>query len=175
MDTSTLDIYVLQTYDVKTLAVLDNSVYAPPIVNPTIEITPPAFNSIAIPFIPDTYNIFNSEMLGISPVGSPVQPLPDGVYQLRYSIAPTLTSYVSKSFMRTDAIQEKFDTAFMTSELMECDNKLKEQAKLQLDTIYFLIQGSIAAANNCAITESEQLYSKASAMLDRFISKGCRC
>lgn len=177
MATLTLDIQPLQTYDLETLGVLDASTYpaSPPVINPTIEITPPGFNSVAIPFNTGTYNLFNSSMLGISAVDEPLQPLPDGVYYLKYSVAPTLTTFVSKSFMRVNSIQSKFDTAFMTSELMECNNKLKEQSKTQLDTIYYLIQGSIAAANNCAITEAEQLYSKANSMLDSFIKKGCGC
>jgi len=177
MATLKLDIFVLQTYNVTTLAIVDASVYPtdpPNVVTPSIKITPPGFNSVEIPFIVEDYNLFNSFKLGISPEGVDY-PLPDGVYQMRYSVSPSLTTYVDKSFMRIDAIQEKYDTAFMRLDLMECDQKIKEQAKVELSTIYFLIQGSISAANNCAITESEKLYVKASSLLDRFVSSGCGC
>lgn len=177
MATLKLDFFVLQTYNVKTLAVVDSSVYPtdpPAVITPSIRITPPGFNSVEIPFIVADYNVFNSYLLGLSEEGTDF-PLPDGVYQMRYSVNPSLTTYVDKSFMRVDTIQEKYDAAFMNLDLMECDQKIKEQAKVELSTIYFLIQGSISAANNCAITESEKLYSKANSLLDRFVSSGCGC
>lgn len=172
-----LDIFVLQTYNVKTLAVVDASIYPddPPVVtSPSINITPPGFPSVELPFTIQDYNLFNSYSLGLSAIGVDY-PLPDGVYVFRYSIAPAFENFVEKSFMRIDKIQEKFDSAFMTLDMMECDMGIKAQAKVELSTIYYLIQGSMASANNCAITQSVKLYNKADSLLDRFISGGCGC
>ena len=42
-------------------------------------------------------------------------------------------------------------------------------------SIYFFIQGVIAAANNCANVEAAKLYAQASKMLDTFINNDCGC
>jgi hypothetical protein len=44
-----------------------------------------------------------------------------------------------------------------------------------LSSIYFLIQGSIAAANNSANTQAAKLYQQANMMLDNFIKTNCGC
>ena len=108
-------------------------------------------------------------------VGTPDLPLPDGVYFLRYSVAPAYENFVDKSIIRVERLQEKFDEAFMKLDMMECDRAIKTQAKVDLNTIYFFIQGAIAAANNCAIDEANKLYTQANRMLDNFIRTNCGC
>jgi hypothetical protein len=77
--------------------------------------------------------------------------------------------------MRVDQIQEKFDNAFMKLDMMQCDMAIKTQAKVQLNSIWYMIQGSIAAANNCAIDTANKLYTQANNMLDNFIRNNCGC
>lgn len=172
-----LDILVIPTYNTTTLGVADASVYPtnPPVVDsPTIEIDVPGFGTVMKPFSVNDFNIYTTSNLGISPVGV-YQPLPDGVYHLKYSVAPAYKNFVEKSFFRVEQIQEKFDSAFMKLDMMECDRAIKTQAKVNLNTIYFFIQGAIAAANNCAINESTKLYAQADMMLDNFIKNNCGC
>jgi len=169
-----LDIFVTQTYNVNTLAVADISTYDGAPVSPSLGVGVPGFPVVEIPFVINTTNIINSFKLGLSEVGADY-PLPDGIYHLTYSIAPAYENFVTKTFMRVDKIQEKFDSAFMQLDMMECNMAVKTQAKVELSSIYFLIQGSISAANNCAELESEKLYQQANKMLDRFIKKGCGC
>jgi hypothetical protein len=172
-----LDILVFPTYNVLTLGVADASTYPddPPIVvDPTIEITVPTFGVVILPFIVNNLNLFNSASLGITEVGVD-QPLPDGIYRLRYSISPAYLNFVERTIMRTDKIQEKFDRAFLQLDLMECDRAIKTQSTVTLNTINFFIQGSIAAANNCADYESNKLYIQADNMLDTFIKNNCGC
>ena len=172
---TTLDILVINTYNVQTLGIADNSVYDIAITAPTIDITVPGNPVVSLPFTPNNLNIFNSTTLALTPVGEPLQPLPDGVYFLKYSIAPSATYNVEKSIMRTAAIQEKFDSAFMKLDMMECDLAVRTQSKVTLNTIYYLIQGSIAAANNSAIDTANKLYAQANKMLDNFIKTNCGC
>jgi hypothetical protein len=77
--------------------------------------------------------------------------------------------------MRVEQIQEKFDGAFMKLDMMECDRAIKTQAKVDLNSIYFFIQGAIAAANNCADVEAIKLYNQADMMLNNFIKNNCGC
>lgn len=172
-----LDILVIPTYNVQTLGVADASVYPtnPPVVSgATIEINVPGFGTVVKPFSVDDFNIFTTSNLGISPVGVD-QPLPDGVYRLRYSVAPAYTNFVEKSIVRVEKLQEKFDNAFMKLDMMECDRAIKTQAKVDLTSIYFFIQGSIAAANNCAVDEAMKLYNQADMMLNNFLKNNCGC
>lgn len=176
MSTTKLDIIVVPTYNSKTLGVNDASIYASTPSSPTLEITVPALGKATIQFTPDTLNIVNSTSLGITDTGKPLVPLPDGVYYIKYSVNPAYENFVEKSIMRVDQLQEKFDTAFMKLDMMECDRAIKTQQKVTLNSIYYFIQGSIAAANNCAIFEANKLYNQASKMLDNFIKAGtCDC
>jgi len=173
-----LDILVIPTYNTLTLGVADASTYDtdPPVVSaPTIEITVPNFGVVSLPFVPDEFNIFNSTSLGLSAVGEPLIPLPDGIYYLKYTVAPAMTYNVEKNIMRTELIQEKFDNAFMKLDLMECDSAIRTQAKVNLNSIYYMISGSIAAANNCAIDTANKLYMQADRMLNNFIRNNCGC
>lgn len=177
MPTLKLDFLVVPTYNTLTLGVIDASIYPtnpPSVTSPFIEITPPGFDTIGIVFNVDEYNIFTSANLGISPAGVN-QPLPDGIYHIKYSVTPAYTNFVEKSIIRTDRLQEKFDEAFMKLDMMECDRAIKTQSKVELDSIYYFIQGAIAAANNCAIVQSTKLYNQAEKMLNHFMKNDCGC
>jgi len=178
MPSLNLDIMVVPTYSTYLLGVADTSTYptTPPVVtSPTLTVTVPGFDPVSIPFGVQTLNILNSENLGLTPVGGDTLPLPDGVYTLTYSIAPAATNFVTKKIMRVDKLQEKFDEAFMKLDIMECDGPIRKQQKVVLDSIYFFIQGAIAAANNCAVAEATKLYTQADNMLNTFISNNCGC
>jgi hypothetical protein len=179
MPTLNLDFLVIPTYNTQTLGIADTSTYttSPPVVtSPSLDITVPSFEKVSgIPFTPLDFNVINSSTVGLTIVGDPLLPLPDGVYTIRYSIAPAYANYVEKTIMRVDQIQEKFDNAFMRLDMLECDRAIKMQSKVELNTVYFFIQGAIAAANNCAVLEAEKLYTQANNMLDHFITADCGC
>lgn len=181
---TTLNFLVVNTFSTLTLGVADTSTYDSGPTGASMLVTFPTLpvavktlsgaSSIAVPFTPNSYNVFNSATLQLTPVGTTTA-LPDGVYGLTYSIATPSATSVSKSIMRTDKIQEKFDNAFMKLDMMECDMAIKTQQKVTLSSIYFLIQGSIAAANNSAITQSYKLYQQADMMLTNFLKNNCGC
>ena len=173
-----LDILVVPTYNTLTLGIADASIYPtnPPVVSsPTIEITVPGFDVVSLPFNVNDFNIFNSLSLGLTTFGQPLLPLPDGVYKLKYTVAPGYENFVEKTIIRVEQLQEKFDEAFMKLDMMECDRAIKTQQKVDLNTIYFFIQGAIAAANNCAVDTANKLYVQANNMLNNFIKSNCGC
>jgi hypothetical protein len=172
-----LDILVVPTYSVLTLRIVDASIYPtdPPVVSsPSVEIHIPGFGTKILPFVPGEDNIFTSSTLEITEEGCN-QPLPDGIYRIKYSVAPAYANYVEKTILRVERLQEKFDNAFLQLNMMECDRALRTQASVQLNTINFFIQGAIAAANNCAEHESNVLYAQANSMLDKFLKSNCGC
>jgi len=174
-----LDIVILPTYNAYNLAVVDASYYpvgSPPVVEPSIQIDIPGFNSIYKDFAIETVTIYDMYTLGICNEDCQVK-LPDGVYHFKYTVNPAYEDghSVDKTIMRVDKLQEKFDELFMRIDILECDIEIKAKAKEDLDSIYLLIQGSIAAANNCAIAQAEKLYKKADSMLDSLIAGECGC
>ena len=168
---TTLDILVIPTYDATKIAILDNSVYDPAAVNPSLEITMSSFDPVTLTFTPSAYNVYNSTDLGLT-TGTDYIDLPDGVYTIVYS-ANSLS--VTKNIMRVDKLQEKFDEVFMTLDMMECDGAIKKQAKVNLSSVYLFIQGAIAAANNCALEEANKLYIQAAKMLNSYLRNNCGC
>jgi len=172
-----LNILVIPTYNSKTLGIADISTYpdSPPVTSPTIEITIPGFGLVSLPFVPTDFNVFNSTTLELTEVGDDLIPLPDGVYTLTYSVTPAYENYVTKTIIRVEQLQERFDEAFMKLDMMECDLAIKKQSKVQLNSIYFLIQGAVAAANTCAVELSNTLYLQASKQLTQFIRNNCGC
>lgn len=172
---SVLNFLIVPTYNTNTLGVADTSVYEGVPTSPTVEITVPSFGKITLPFVPNDFNVFNSTSLGITQVGDDLLPLPDGIYTIKYSIYPAYTNFVEHNMMRVDQLQEKYDEAFMKLDMMQCDKSIKTQAKVELSSIYFFIQGSIAAANKCAPQEANKLYATAKKMLINFGSNGCNC
>ena len=172
-----LDFLVVPTYNTFTLGIADASTYppAPPVSSPTIELEVPGFGLVSLPFSINDFNIYTSTSLGITPVGDPQVPLPDGVYYIKYSVAPAYQNFVQKTIMRVDQLQEKFDSAFMKLDMMECDAAIRKQQMVDLNSIYYFIQGSIAAANNCAVDTANKLYNQANKMLNQFIANKCNC
>jgi len=172
-----LNILVVPTFNTFTIGVVDASFY--PIGFDTssadLLVTPPGFDAVHVMFIPNEFNVYNSTTLGITDITDDILPLPDGIYYFTYSVAPAYQWNVSKSIMRVDRLQETFDEAFMKLDMMQCDQAIKMQSKVDLNTIYFFIQGSIAAANNCAEIESNKLYATASKLLANFIANNCGC
>lgn len=162
------DFVTVPTYDLTTLAVVDNSQYSgiPPLITLTIEV--PGFATVeGLTFNNNTVNIYNSVTLGIS---SDIEPLPDGIYCISYMVDGETEPAVQKRILRVDKLQQKFDESFLYLEMMECDRAIKMQSKVDLISIYFFIQGAIASANNCATVEATKLYIQADKMLNAFIA-----
>lgn len=168
-----LDILVVPTYSTFTMAVLDASTYPSAPTSSKIDITVPGYTTpVTLTFSINQLNLYNSTNLNLTPVGSPIVSIPDGVYTLKYY---TPTESVTKTIMRVDQLQEKFDGAFMKLDMMECDAAIKKQQKVVLDSIYYFIQGSVAAANNCAIDTANKLYQQALKMINNYATEDCGC
>jgi hypothetical protein len=168
-----IDILIIPTYDLTILAVMDNSTYdgAPPTVTLTIEV--PGFDTaVGLPFTVNSLNIYDSVDLGIS---TAVENLPDGNYCISYMIDGETEASVTARIMREDALQQKFDEAFLKLDMTECDRAIKKQSKVNLMSIYFFMQAAMAASNNCAIVDATRLYTQADTMLNSFISENCGC
>lgn len=173
-----LDLILLDTHNTYTLAIGDISIYPTGfnITNPTLVVTPPSFPPVNLGFQAKNVSIFNAFNLGLCPAGITDNiPLPDGIYKLEYSIYPHYKYNVEKTFIKTDVIQEKFDKAFLQTDIMQCDAAMRDKDARTLQEINFSIQGAIASANSCANKLAMELYRQADKQLENFIKNRCYC
>lgn len=175
--TPILDILLIDTHSLSTIAVADNSQYPIgfTVVSPTLEIIPPSFPISTKTFSNGNLNIYNSNDVGIScnDNGCDICELPDGYWSLKYSISPAQTYFVNKNFMRTAQIQKKLSEAFLALNLDKCDETIAEQDMRKLDQIQYYIQTSISAGNNCNPKLAIDLYNIANRSLKEFTSHKC--
>lgn len=164
-----LDIAIIETHNPSVLAVADVSTYTTgkKIDSPIIEITPPGLAKVGLSFSPRSVNIYNSTVLKITSEDIKPQPLPDGIYKLRYSIRPSYENFVEKSILRLTHLKERFDLAFLQADPL-CQTRESEKIRKKLDTISFYIQYAISAAAICNDNLAMDLYRKASKLIDKF-------
>lgn len=180
MATPILDLLMMDTYSLTTIAIGDSSVYYSfNVSTPTIQITPPGYPTVTQTFVNGGIQIYNAFSLGLTltdETSCNLSTLPDGVYTFKYSIAPANVYNITKQFLRTSQIESDLDEAFLKLEMMECDGKLKKQAKMTIEDIEFYLAGAIASANKCALKKATQLYNKARTILDNFVNNlECNC
>lgn len=174
-----LDLNIIETHNSKTIGIADSSTYDPNIIiaNPTMEITPPGgYNRVSLPFQPKSINTYNSNLVGITNACDQDQlvNMPDGLYILRYSINPNLTTYVIKTFMRTTMIECRLQQSLLSA---LTDEKLtytqKDNLRKKILDIQILIEGSISAANQLDTTTSVDLYNRADKLIANLNKQRC--
>ena len=177
---TTLDLNVESTHNIKTLAIADMSFYANTPSGATLEITPPNFTKVTIPFHFNEVNVYNSNTLKLSSVIDPdlLGPLPDGIWKLRYSIQPASTTFIQRKFFRTNAIECKYQNIFLSVDLFaDCStessyclpnsNKYKNKID-KIKEIELMINGAISAANRGEDDYAMMLYKRADSLLTNF-------
>lgn len=184
MLTTTLPILKLSIIDMRdqaSLAIVDLSSYSivPSSSDVALQVTPPGWPTVNVTFNPGQVNIYHCDDLGITCPATECCPLPDGIYDVKYTVlVPAQTnqgqSYASieKTFIKVDQIKCKFQKAFLKIDL-ECNCGYDEERALkrELKAIDLLIAGCVAQANACNPEASYRLYRKADSLLDKL---GCK-
>lgn len=173
-----IDFSVIETHNPLTIAIADTSFYPPNynIVNPTLEVTPPGFVKTVTTFTTSAITTLNSNMLNITCVSDIrlLTPLPDGIWDIKISISPSIEWFSEKQFLRTNNIQQKLGKAFLKADLTECSLTQTRENMRAIDEANFYIQAAIAAANQCNYILAMNLYRTANTMLDHFLAGRCR-
>lgn len=164
-----LDFSLLPSRTLKELMIVDTSNYGGERVDTiNFEITPPGFNKVNVPFHKDRINKYDSEILGIT--CGKFSNLPDGVYLVKMSV-PKSSVYVEKSFIKTEQLMCKYNKMLLSLHL---DDDCYDKSRIKsVSEIRVLIQGSVAAANNCDTHLSRLLYNKAESLIDRIHKCNC--
>ncbi len=168
-----LDFTVIDSHNPLTIAIADTSFYPSnfSILNPTLEITPPAFVKATVTFTPSSITVFNSNTLNLTCVSNVnlLTTLPDGIWKVKMSISPPITFNIERTFIRTTQLEQKFGKALLKTDITQCGENIKREHMKVLDEIYFYIQASIAAANQCNNILAMNLMRMANTMLDNFL------
>lgn len=174
-----LKLSIIDMRDQASLAIVDLSTYltVPSPSDVALQITPPGWAMINVPFTPGTVNIYRCTDLGITCPADECCPLPDGIYDVRYTVivtgsAPSDYPMLEKTFIKVDQIKCKYQHAFLKIDL-ECNCGYDEERALkrELRGIDLLIAGCVAQANECNPEASYRLYRKADSLLDKINCK----
>jgi hypothetical protein len=167
-----LNLTFIDTHSRDTMGIADLSYYPTSwnIVSPTLSVDVPGFGKKLLPFSPNSLQVLNSEVLGVTCEGECTAPLPDGIYKLRYTITPAYKYYVDKTFIRVEKLWEKFDQYFLSLQL-NC-NPATTPIRRMIEEIELDIEGAVAAANHCATDLALTLYRKADKKLDNLLQNG---
>lgn len=165
-----LDIQLIETYSLNTLALADISDYDNLVIkNPTLELSVPGFNKQVIFFTPKQINVYTAADLQID--CDKEAGLPDGIYTIKYSIFPNTTNYVEKYFFRTNLIEDRYQQTVLS--LLQGKCSCKSDYNKEVLSIRLLIEGALAASNKNQVELAYQHYNKAATKIDRL--KNCNC
>lgn len=149
-----LDITYHNTYNCKTLRIEDNSVYdlTQPIKNPILEIKSPGLTSFVPFYFPNEkwkYIVLNCSSLKVccGRKASTLSVLPDGIYEIKYSVSPNLTCMVEFNHMRVCQIMSNYIKilGLFLSSKCSMTNKEAEQIEKELIEIKDTIDASVYA------------------------------
>jgi hypothetical protein len=149
-----LDITYHNTYNCKTLKIEDNSIYdtTQPIKNVILEIKSPGLTSFVPFYFPNekwkaiTLNCSSLKICCGKKV-STLSVLPDGIYNIKYSVDPNLTCMVEFNHMRVCQIMSRYIKilGIFLSNKCSMTNKEIEQIEKELLEIKDTIDSSIYA------------------------------
>lgn len=171
--TTVLNLDFVKSYNLATIKIADISTYAETPSNVSFQIIPPeGYNRINVNFTPRAVNIYSSVDLNIAT--DPNVSLPDGIYTIRYSVNPNITTLIEKSFMRIDNIKCKYERVFLMVDITcECNTSYKSKIRKKLREIELLINGSVVSAKEGDIVSANEMYKKADCLLNEI--KTCNC
>lgn len=171
-----LDLSLIDIRDTGSIAIQDLSSYLsiPGSDNLSLQITPPGYDTVNVPFIPGSVNIYKCADLGITCSDTGCTPLPDGIYEVMYSVSalnsspPVQLASIDRKFIKIDTIRCKYQKAFgrMNIEALCCNIEQNQYWK-QLRMIKLYIDGSVAECLNGNYRLCFDLYQKANTMLDK--------
>lgn len=178
-----LTLEVPKTLNVNILRVLDTSVYAENIniECPILEITLPGFKYRA-QFGDDKIKPgFNLSLTACDlevqsrDCGNLQSGLPDGIYIIKYSVAPNDTVYVEYNHLRVTSLLNRYDKVLCELDLSACSPDSEQEKKMKgLHEIKMYIDSAVAKVEVCHEPDKGmQLYTYAKKLLSKFDCKTC--
>ena len=131
-----LSLEVPDTNNCSVFRVFDTSLYSSliDIDCGTLEITSPGFNeAVSIQVIPQFNLILNACTLGLQTArcGSVSEVLPDGIYNIKYSVSPNSQVYVEYNYLRICQTLNKYFNELCRLELAACEPQADVKEELE--------------------------------------------
>ena len=175
-----LSLEVLDVKNVNIFKITDTSIYTDKIAVDceTLHITVPGFNNpVAIDVTKGFDLVLNACDLYIQTSGceDALQPLPDGIYNIRYSVSPNDKVYVEYSYLRVTALLDRWYTQLCQLEMAACEPSadVKESLK-ELRLIKSFIDAAKAKVEYCHDNVAGMdLYNYAKHRLDKYPDTCC--
>ncbi len=172
-----LSLHIPETFDLRTIKIDDNSTYKAPPSNGILEVRPPSANIYTTFYLTLDWK---SKVLTCVDLklcyGTSRANLPDGIYDMRYSVDPNLATMVEFQHFRTTSLSKRFTQAVCSFFGKKCDYK-KSEYKVLLDKlieIQFTIQAAKYKAEECLEKqEALDLYNTAVELLNQFDDGPC--
>lgn len=171
------------------IAISDISTYYGGILNSnnvSLQITPPGWPTVNVPFTPGQVNVYDCADLQIECGDSDCCELPDGIYNIIYTVRPVVwpatqvLPLITQSFIKVDKILCRYHHAFQKVDMdCECYDEKRERYLKELFKVELYIWSSVAESNKGNYKLSHKYYSKAQTLLDKLEcaspKKGCGC
>lgn len=177
-----LEVDYLDSNNPKTFRLIDNSEYNPkiPIECATLEITPPGFKQPRVFDVQPLFSsVFNASILGIlkSKSYKTLTDLPDGIYNIKYSIQPTSELSVEYEYFRTVKLKDKYCRIVcgLLDKKRDYTVSAFEDIKHEILWINELIDAAKFKVEVCGEQDKGmELYNEAAFLLNKYIScLGC--
>jgi hypothetical protein len=183
MEGHNLGIEILDTSNENILKLTDISVYSEEldVTCPELLITPPGFQVSASispsTLVPGFNVVLTACMLDLQTdaCDSRLDPLPDGIYALRYSVAPNDAVFVEYNHLRTVKAEKRLTK--LLCQVTGEDYFLPEQKKnllTKVQEVKGMLDAAKASVNFCHNANKGMIiYERALKMIDKIDCKGC--
>lgn len=162
--------------DQGSIAIADLSSYDGTPTSIALQITPPGWPTIGVPFTPGSVNVYKCGDLGIICALTDCCPMPDGIYAVTYTVtfANNPPESITKTFIKVDQLECRQMNLFLKIDT-DCDCETKEQRnyKEQLREVDLLKSGAVAAANDSDVLLASKLYTQADKWIDHIYAQFC--
>lgn len=176
-----LSLEILDTLNTCVLQVMDTSIYAdkPPVECPYLDILVPGFTCAVRLNVEPGFCKLNITACALeiqtTDCGIVFNDLPDGIYTIKYSIAPNEYVFVEYNHLRIAILMNKFNDVLCSLELAACDPLPEVKDKLkELRLIEMMIKAAKAKVEYCHNpSQGLDLYEYAKKRLDKLACTVC--
>tara|TARA_R100000353_G_C6510102_1_gene196407 strand:- start:1986 stop:2534 length:549 start_codon:yes stop_codon:yes gene_type:complete len=175
-----LSLDVIETANCSVLSVIDTSVYTDKIAVecPELLVTVPGFNAPALINVKEGFNLpLNTCSLGIQTTScdTTINTLPDGIYILKYSVAPNDKVYVEYNHLRTTELLSTYYKKLCELDVNNCEPSSERKDVLaEMYYIRTLIDAAKAKVEFCqSPNEGMELYNFAKTKLKKITCTVC--
>lgn len=175
-----LSLDIPDTLNINVLRVVDTSVYSTDlaVACPTLQILVPGYTDpVQVTMVTGGETIITACSLGIQSTncGTLQSELPDGIYVIRYSVAPNDKVYVEYNYLRVTAAMNKYYNIFCNINLSGCEPLSPEKEKLnKLRLLRSMLDGAKAKVEYCHNADQGMaIYNYASKQLDKLSCTYC--